>query len=266
MKDPFEQLFGVDGQSSPDSHSRGSGSREPGLRGSGFSDGVSPDVAPRTQQFRTAPLPVQSVNRVKPWLVVGVVAILALVASSALIYVVRQAAGSSSQVADGARSESLATGSKSVSASGGSGAGGAGTAASGGSGVKPATDVAGAGVKPSTGRATVAPGSSGGSVPSVDVGDTFKMDVSQWGVSVLVSRKLSNIHYELRGENLYLTSDQSMSLPVSCQVMREGFGLVRGANGGYRALKPEKRCEDAPELYDELWGLMDAMAKTVKPL
>jgi len=40
--------------------------------------------------------------------------------------------------------------------------------------------------------------------------------------------------------------------------------MTRAADGTFTVLRPEQSCAAAPELYDEVWGLVAAMAESAK--
>ena len=50
------------------------------------------------------------------------------------------------------------------------------------------------------------------------------------------------------------------------EAMRTGFGITKKADGSYVVLRPNERCAEAPELFDEVWGLTAAIIPTIKPL
>lgn len=116
---------------------------------------------------------------------------------------------------------------------------------------------------PTETRPTTAPVNPGTEVPQVEVGPIMNMPITHWGVQADLSQKLGDTFYNITGENLVLTSSLISSLPASCG---SEWGMTRAADGSFQVLKPGERCAAAPELYDELWGLMDAMVKTVRPL
>lgn len=101
-------------------------------------------------------------------------------------------------------------------------------------------------------------------VPVVDVGPTMNMPVTQWNIQVDLSQRLGQTYYNLEGDKLLLSTALIDSLPASCA--KQPWGMTKLAGGKFEVLKPAERCAAAPELYDELWGLMDAMVKTARPL
>lgn len=102
-------------------------------------------------------------------------------------------------------------------------------------------------------------------VPEVEVGPTMNMPVAQWGIQVDLSQRLGlTVSYSIPdGVNLVLASSLIDSLPASCS---KEWGMTRVDDSTFEVYKPAERCEAAPALYDELWGLMDAMAKSARPL
>lgn len=100
--------------------------------------------------------------------------------------------------------------------------------------------------------------------PQVEVGPTMNLPVADWGVQADLSERLGlSVNYRLDGQNLVLSSSLIDSLPASCS---KEWGMTRTAAGDFEVLKPAERCAAAPAVYDELWGLMDAMVKSVRPL
>jgi len=112
---------------------------------------------------------------------------------------------------------------------------------------------------PTTPSKTTPPASK---VPAVEVGPTMNMPIPFWSTQVDLSQKLGNVSFQITGDKLVLTSSLISSLPASCA---GDWGMTKVANG-FEVLKPAAACTAAPELYDELWGLMDAMVKTARPL
>lgn len=100
-------------------------------------------------------------------------------------------------------------------------------------------------------------------VPEVAVGDTFTMPIDVWGVSAEVSGKFGSVTYSIAGDDLILSSALINSLPDECAEMRTQWGATKTADG-FEVLKPAQTCEAAPEVYDEIWGLIDAMVASIK--
>lgn len=100
-------------------------------------------------------------------------------------------------------------------------------------------------------------------VPDVNVGATFTMNITQWNASSEVSNKLGgDARYRIDGDNVILNSSLIEQLPEACSAMRNQWGATR-SDDSFSVLKPVERCDEAPELYDEIWGLMDAFAKSI---
>ena len=100
-------------------------------------------------------------------------------------------------------------------------------------------------------------------VPDVDVGETFTMPIEAWGTQAEVSYKFGTVNYTIPADSLILSSPLIDSLPNSCAEMRTQWGATR-TGSTFEVLKPAERCEDAPELYDELWGLTAAMVESMQ--
>ncbi|QAB17089.1 hypothetical protein Leucomu_03405 [Leucobacter muris] len=100
--------------------------------------------------------------------------------------------------------------------------------------------------------------------PAVDVGATYDMAIGPWDATSQISQRFGSISFNIPdGTNLVLTSDLLNSFPESCAAMRQGWGATK-TGAGYEVLKPAERCAEAPELYDEVWGLVDAWVKTIR--
>lgn len=106
-------------------------------------------------------------------------------------------------------------------------------------------------------------------VPKVEVGPTMDLPIVNWGVSSRLSAKFGSTSYSFpNNDNITLILDSSLisSLPESCKAMRTQWGATRLEDGTFEVAKPAGPCADAPELYDELWGLTDAFVQSFKPL
>lgn len=103
-------------------------------------------------------------------------------------------------------------------------------------------------------------------VPTVEVGNTFELNIGQWNTKVQISQKMSRIHYELRDNaNIaYIESALTQKLPRECAEMRTQFGFARAQNGTLTVVRPTEKCAAAPDMYNEIWGLLDAAAKTAR--
>ncbi|MBO1804097.1 hypothetical protein J4H91_02035 [Leucobacter ruminantium] len=174
------------------------------------------------------------IAKAKPWIVVGIVTVVALVASILVLNFAR--AGQDPSPTAEPTTQAPATSAPATS--------------------KPADDDSEKKKKPAADE-----------VPSVDVGNTGTMDVPVWGITAQISEKFGWPQYQINGEQLVLQYSPLIdSLPDSCAAMRQQWGIQRTADGKYEVLKPAQRCEAAPELYDELWGLTDALVKSIAPL
>lgn len=104
--------------------------------------------------------------------------------------------------------------------------------------------------------------------PAADMGaDPMPLSIEAWGVRADLSRKFGSTSYTIPdGTNLVFSSGLIDALPESCAAMRTGFGITRLPDGRYEVLRPDARCAAAPELYDEIWGQLAATVKTIRPL
>ena len=106
-------------------------------------------------------------------------------------------------------------------------------------------------------------------VPKVEVGPTSELPVPSWSVTSQLSGKFGSTSYGYpNNDNVTLILDSPLinSLPESCKAMRTQWGVKRLEDGTYEVAKPAERCAEAPELYDELWGLTDAFKQSFKPV
>lgn len=172
----------------------------------------------------------------KPWIIVGIVAVVAILAS---IIVLNMARGD-----DSASPTTAPTSSPSAS-------------------TKPTTT---APAKPTTEKPeTEKPDED--TPPVVDVGATSPFPITQWGASSQWPGRLGSASYALSGADnaeLRLTGELFDSFPESCSAMRQEWGATRLADGSFEVAKPATKCEAAPELYDEVWGLLHAWTETIK--
>lgn len=109
--------------------------------------------------------------------------------------------------------------------------------------------------------------------PKVDVGGTYPLDISYAGISVLAPSKLNpNAWYVPgTGDEVMFHSTLMGTFPASCADMRsvEGkspWGIKKDASGKWTVIRPATSCAAAPELYDEVWGLVQSIADSAKPL
>lgn len=102
--------------------------------------------------------------------------------------------------------------------------------------------------------------------PKVDVGQTMEMPIGPWNATSQLSQRFGMTYFNIPdGTNLYLSNDLLKSFPDSCATMREGWGASKQEDGTYKLLKPAGNCTAAPELYREIWGLLQAWVDTIKP-
>ncbi|MBC9928196.1 MULTISPECIES: hypothetical protein [unclassified Leucobacter] len=117
-----------------------------------------------------------------------------------------------------------------------------------------------------TTKPTAEPTPSSDRAPSVDVGTTSSMRIDQWNAVTDVSGRFGALNYVFDGETMQITSALTDSFPASCgAAMKTGWGIERVAGTSYKVVKPAGQCADSPELYDQVWGLMQAMADAIKP-
>ncbi len=106
-----------------------------------------------------------------------------------------------------------------------------------------------------------------GDVPQVDVGPSiYPIPITQWGITVDKSQKLGSVNYTEQGDSVMFDITLAQSLPESCAAARQGWGLRKLDDGKLEVIRPEPRCSDtdAAAVYDEIWGLMDHMAKSAR--
>ncbi|GAA1630165.1 hypothetical protein [Leucobacter chromiireducens] len=103
--------------------------------------------------------------------------------------------------------------------------------------------------------------------PVVDVGDTYAFPITQWNVTSQWPVRLGGATYALSGQDnaeLRLSGDLFNSFPEACAAMRTQWGANRQPDGTFEVAKPASACSAAPELYDEVWGLLNAWVGTMK--
>ncbi|MBO1900734.1 hypothetical protein J4H92_02075 [Leucobacter weissii] len=102
--------------------------------------------------------------------------------------------------------------------------------------------------------------------PEVEVGQTGNFPIPDWGVNGQISEKFGWPQFRFEGadnETLILLGGTLLpQFPDSCAEMREGFGLTRDAEGEIEVHRPAETCAEAPELYNEVWGLVAATVPT----
>lgn len=232
-KDPFEELFGPredEPQPVParerlqyEQAERVRTAQLPMERGSGRGAASGPGDDERGERKTKA----------LPWIIVGIVAVLAIVAS---IVVVNIARGGEETPAPEATSTATPT-------------------------AKPTTTA-----PPTEDAEEEEPEEDPDQVPAVEVGPTSEMQIVPWGATSQFPQRLGSTTFSIPDNvNLILTNDLLNSFPDSCAAMRQQWGAKRLDNGTYEVLRPAERCAAAPELYDEMWGLVDAWVQTIKP-
>lgn len=105
-------------------------------------------------------------------------------------------------------------------------------------------------------------------VPDVEVGQTFPLRITQWGTQVQISQKFGGVWYELSGDPVaaHLSAPIIDQLPEECAEMRTQFGFTQNSDGALGVMKPDAKCDADPQLYNEIWGLLDAAAATAEAL
>ena len=205
----------------------------------------------RTAQLATEPRRKRSVPQALPWIVVGAVAVIAIVVCIVLVNLARGGDSAPAKSASPSASESPST-TPSASADA--------NAATSGDDEQDADADADKDKEKDKDKDK-------DTVPKVDVGSTNQLDIPAWGATSQLSQKFGMTSYNIPDNvNLRLSSPLIDSLPDSCAAMRTQWGVTQQADGKYAVLKPAETCAAAPELYDELWGLTDAFAKSVKPV
>lgn len=111
--------------------------------------------------------------------------------------------------------------------------------------------------------------------PTADVGpNPISMDISYAGISVESSQKLTNpLWFYQAGppERVMFESGLMNSFPDACAAMRSPvgqspWGIEKGEDGTWTVVRPAGTCSADSKLYDEVWGLMQAVADSAKPL
>lgn len=231
-KDPFEELFGETAGDFEPVPARERLSYEQAER-------VKTATLPTRQSARKAKQPrarSEADHPARPWVIVGIVAALALVGSAVIVNLVR---------ADSTPTAAAPTATR--------------TPAPVPTPTQPTTPTADPGEQE--------PSDESDAPPKVDVGTTGNMDVPLWGIKAQISGKFQWPSYEIRGDDLVLLNSSLIDqLPASCAAMREQWGITKVSDSKFEVLRPATRCDEAPELYDELWGLTAAMVDSIKPL
>lgn len=174
-------------------------------------------------------------KKMLPWIIVGAGAVIALIAS---IFIVNALGGGSEPTPTAAPTATEA----------------------------PATDATPS-TSPSPSTDPEPSEAAGDQPPKVEVGPTMALDVPFWGITADLSTRFGQTSYAIDADSrLVLTSALISSLPESCAAMRSEWGISRVGDATFEVLKPAQRCAEAPELYDEIWGLSAAMVESIRPL
>jgi len=219
-KDPFEELFGPAAEE-PMPQTRPMPARQRLAQ--------EQEVRVRASQPAAAARSDRA-GRAKPWIVVGIIAVLAIVAS---ITVVNLARGGGQDPASSTAGPSTSEPAPQTTA-------------------PPTTD-------PEEETPTEEPEED--KVPKVEVGPTMSLPITQLGVTSQLSGKFGSTLYRIENNNTEIHLDSALISQLPCE---GNWGAVRTESGKFEVLKPAERCAAAPELYDELWGLTDAWVKTIK--
>lgn len=221
-KDPLEELFGPI-------------SEEPNPRPA--RERLAFEQAERVQTVQMKTSDPGRGKGVKPWIIVGVVALVAIILAVVVVTVARGGGDSAATRTTAPKAPKTSTVPK---------------------------------PEPKTPEVTETPEApKEGEVPKVDVGQTMELRIPSWNVTSQLSGKFGQTSYSFpHNDNVTLILDSPLinSLPESCRAMRTQWGVTRLESGAFEVAKPAERCTEAPEVYDELWGLTDAFAKSFKPL
>lgn len=171
-----------------------------------------------------------------PWIIVGAIAVIALVASVMIVLSVRGSDNAEAPAAD-APAEAPAT-------------------------QEPAAP--GTPDEPADGPADPeTPETMGDEAPTVDVGQTGAFPIPDWGLTGEISAKFGWPQYRFEGDTLILSGGTLLpKFPESCAAMREGFGLTKLEDGTLEVHRPAETCAEATELYNQVWGLTAATIPT----
>lgn len=220
-RDPFEELFGPAGEEPRPVPARDRLAYEQAER-------------VRTAQLETKPESTNRDAKFRPWIIVGVVAVLALVGSIVMVNLAR--------------------------------GGGDTTATPAPTTTQPSTENSPSTPATTEPTETDDPTPDPDEVPTVEVGPTNNMPIGPWNATSELSQKLGSTSFSIPdGSNLVLSSALLDSFPNECADMRTAWGATLLENGTYEVRKPATRCAAAPELYDEVWGLVAAWVTTIKP-
>ncbi|QBE48314.1 hypothetical protein [Leucobacter triazinivorans] len=225
-KDPLEELFGPAPEQPQPVPARERLAQEQAER-------VRTAQLPMEQQKRDAERP-RGASAAKPWIIVGLVAVLAIIVSIVVVNLVRGAdAGSGSGEASDQTAEPTTP--------------------------PPTTPDA---PEEGEGEGEDDPEPPEDDVPRVEVGPTMELPIPQWGVNGQLSSKFGSTSYTLENGNTELWLDSALIRQLPCE---GNWGATQLAEGQYEVLRPAESCAAAPELYEELWGLTDAFVQSIRP-
>jgi len=101
--------------------------------------------------------------------------------------------------------------------------------------------------------------------PEVEVGNTGSFKIDSWGVQGEISAKFGWPSYKISGDTLTFEGGTLLpQFPDSCAAMRTGFGITKKADGSFEVFRPAETCAEAPDFYNEVWGLTAAIIPTLK--
>jgi len=236
-RDPFEELFGASNDDAPESTPAPVPARE--RLAHEQAERVRTSQLPTGKRTGPAGASTQAGDRAaqaKPWIVVGIIALIALIASIVVVNLARGAQEEPPPVTEPTTTQTPDTPSQ------------------------PTTPDA----EPEADADADGEDAEPDGPPQVEVGATYDMNIGPWNATSQISQRFGSISFTIPDNtNLVLNSDLLNSLPDSCAAMRQGWGATK-TESGYEVLKPAERCAEAPELYDEVWGLVDAWVKTIR--
>lgn len=222
-KDPFEELFGEDAPEPVPARERLQHEQ---------AERVQTAQLPETKAKKAKAEKAKVDHPAKPWVIVGIVAVVALVASAIVINMARSGADPEPTPAP-VPTQTQA---------------------------QPTPDPA---PEPTVDPEPTTEPDDG--VPDVEVGPTNTMPIGPWNATSELSQKFGRTSFAIPdGTNLVLSNDLLDSFPESCSAMRDGWGATKAGDNKYELLKPAEKCAEAAELYDEVWGLTDAWVQTIR--
>jgi len=101
--------------------------------------------------------------------------------------------------------------------------------------------------------------------PEVEVGKTGSFKIDSWGVQGEISAKFGWPSYTISNGTLTFEGGTLLpQFPDSCAAMRTGFGITKLDDGTFEVHRPAETCAEAPDFYNEVWGLTAAIVPTLK--